>query len=123
MVAVEACGAGWRRPTELNSGALQPRQQVQVWRQGSMTRWHAVVVTWDSISGIPFHRPIDCDSCRTPLPRAGVDSVRLGNPVAAFWKSFGLVMGGFLAMCVAVCPRDAVVALPNKRLTLAARVD
>jgi hypothetical protein len=38
-------------------------------------------------------QPVACDSCRRALPHAAVDSVRLGNPVAGFWKTFGLVVG------------------------------
>jgi hypothetical protein len=64
-----------------------------VWHQGRVERWHTLVVSTDSISGIPYLRPRDCDSCRTILPRAHVDSIRLGNPVAGFWKTVGLVVG------------------------------
>ena len=104
-LAVEACGAGWHQPPELSTGPLAPRQQVQVWRQGSVVRWHSVTVAVDSMSGVPLHPPVECDSCRAAISRASVDSVRLGNPVAAFWKSAGLVAGVFVAYCMARCPR------------------
>ena len=103
VVQAAACGAGWRRPPELTSGPLRPRQQVQVWHQGTNVRWHGVVVGRDSISGIPFHQSLTCDSCRVEWPRAAVDSIRLGNPVGAFWKSVGVFMGGLLAVCVVIC--------------------
>lgn len=69
-------------------------------------RWHALVVATDSISGVPFTRPPACDSCRVAVPRALVDSVRLGNPTAGFWKSVGLGMGLTLAAVVAICRGD-----------------
>lgn len=101
----EACGAGWRQPSEISPGPLSPRQQVQVWRQGTVVRWHAVVLTPDTVSGIPFNRPIDCASCRLGFPRSSVDSLRLGDPVAGVWKSVGLAIGALIAACLAVCPR------------------
>jgi hypothetical protein len=106
LMLAEACDAGWRRPQELSPDSLSPRQQVQVWRQGRTVQWHAVVISADSISGIPYYKPVDCDSCRVAFPRASVDSIRLGDPVAGFWKSVGLVMGVMLAFCAAKCPRD-----------------
>ena len=104
---LEACGAGWHQPADLGAKPLSPRQQVQVWQDGSVARWHALVVTPDTVSGIPYRAPIDCDSCRVAVPRAAVDSVRVGNPVAAFWKTVGLVVvGGVVAMCLIGCPQD-----------------
>lgn len=87
-----ACGAGWHRPARLELGPVSPRQQVQVWSGGSARRWHAVQVGPDSIRGIPYLRPIDCDNCRISLPRASVDSLRLGNPVAGFWSTVAVVL-------------------------------
>src|SRR5512143_637733 len=106
LLAIEACGTGWRRPVEIAPGRLRPRQQVQVWRRGEPQRWHAVVIGQDSISGIPFSRPLECDTCRAALALTDVDSIRLGNTVAGFWKSVALGLGGLLAVCIAVCPRD-----------------
>ena len=105
LVATTGCGAGWHRPAALASGALKPRQQVQVWQGRTVFRWHAVVIGPDTISGLPFYRPTDCDSCRTGLTRATVDSIRLGNPVAGFWKSVALTLGALFAYCYAQCPR------------------
>ena len=103
LLVVQACGAGWRRPSDGSLAAVEPRQQVQVWRDGRAVRWHAVVVSADSISGIAFHRPMDCDSCRTAVPRGTVDSLRFGNPVTAFWNTVGLVVGGTLAVLAFGC--------------------
>ena len=100
---VTGCGAGWHQPAPVPAGALPPRQQVQVWQGGSAVRWHAVRVSGDSVSGIPFLQPTSCDSCRTALPRASVDSIRLGSPVGGFWKTVGLVAGTFVLAGVIYC--------------------
>lgn len=95
---VQACGAGWRSQPDLAPGPVKPRQRAQVWHQGRAEQWHALILSADSVSGVPFVRPTDCDSCRVALPRAQVDSIRFGNPVAGFWKSFGLAYAGMLVI-------------------------
>jgi hypothetical protein len=97
-----ACGAGWRR-ADLQTGVLKPRQQVQVWRGNTATRLHAVVITSDSVSAVPYWRPIECDTCRVQIARAEVDSMRFGNPVAGFWKTVGLVLAIPAAFWVGGC--------------------
>ena len=54
------------------------RQRAQVWRGGRAVVWHAVRVSGDSHSGVPFVHPPSCDSCRIGLPLAEVDSVCAG---------------------------------------------
>lgn len=68
-----------------------------------MARWHGVVVTTDSISGIPFRSALACDSCRLAFPRASVDSIRVGNPEAGFLKSAGLVLSILLTSVLLFC--------------------
>jgi hypothetical protein len=97
------CGAGWHRVATVSPGEWPPRQQVQVWSGTRSYQWHALVVTADSVTGIPFTRPVDCAGCRGDLPRGAVDSVRAGRPVVGFWKSFGLVIGGAVAILALVC--------------------
>jgi hypothetical protein len=92
-LSTTACGAGWRQPAQLTPGPWPARRQVQIWVGPEMARWHGVVIRSDSISGVPFLEPPDCDSCRRVLPLARVDSVRVGNPEAGFWKTLGLVVG------------------------------
>ena len=97
------CGAGWRQPAVVTPSPLPARQQVQVWQHGTSLRWHAVRITDDSISGISYLRPLSCDTCRVSLPRAEVDSFRLGNPVAGFWKGIGLAGASIVVLGVAIC--------------------
>jgi hypothetical protein len=106
------CGAGWRT-TPLATGPLPRRQQAQVWTGGRALQWHALVVAADSISGVPYTRPPGCDSCRVAVPRGSVDSVRLGNPTAGFWKSVGLVMGISFGAALAICGFEPSCQLSN----------
>jgi hypothetical protein len=76
---------------------------VQIWQHGTAQRWHAVRITADTVSGIPFFRPITCDSCRVAVPRTAVDSIRFGNPVVGFWKSVGLAWTGVLVVGMVYC--------------------
>lgn len=98
-----ACGAGWHRIDHHTPAPLPPRQQVQLWSQGHLLRWHAVQWSPDSISGIPFLQPPACDSCRLSLPRFAVDSVRLGDPTGALWRSVGLTFGAMGLAAVVLC--------------------
>jgi len=69
---------------------LQRDKRVQVWvHHGSVHYWHAVIISQDSVSGIPYQvradlasgrpRLIDGDTTRYGLPLAEVDSIRLGR--------------------------------------------
>jgi len=51
---------------------------VWIWRGGLVNKWHAVVITHDSVSGVPYELPLPCDSCRHTLPRSQVDSMDVG---------------------------------------------
>lgn len=76
--------AGWRRASMPYPASFEPRQQVQVWYNGRNVLWHGVELRGDSIRGIPYHRPLDCDSCRLALPLP-VDSLRLGSLERVGW--------------------------------------
>jgi hypothetical protein len=66
---------GWRRRDLTPTPSAHA--EVLIWSRGVVVRWHAVVVTRDSITGIPFRRSASCDRCRRSLPRSAVDSIRL----------------------------------------------
>jgi hypothetical protein len=103
LMLVWGCGAGWHRPRAELPAPLPARQQVQIWRNGVALQWHAVRLTADSVSGISFLQPVQCDSCRVSVPRATVDSLRLGNPVAGFWKTMGLVTAIIFTPAIIYC--------------------
>jgi hypothetical protein len=92
-ISILGCGAGWHQPPRLTPGPWPPRQQVQVWTGRQVIRWHSVALEADSLSGVPFVQPQDCDSCRTWISMGEVDSVRVGNPEAGFLKTMGLLFG------------------------------
>ena len=68
-----------------------------------MDRWHAVVLTDDSVSGVPYLRPTGCDTCRLGRGRADVDSIRVGDPVAGFWRTAALVAVAPLVIVEVAC--------------------
>ena len=93
-----ACSAGWHRIEPVVPSSLPEGQQVQVWQGRERLQLHAIRVEHDSVSGVPFQKPRDCDSCRVSVPNSSVDSVRAGDPTAAFLKSVGLTLGAWLAL-------------------------
>jgi len=62
---------------------LEPSDVVWIWSVGKVEKWHAVVITPDSVSGIPYTMALQCDSCRRSMPRAQVDSLSLGSQTRA----------------------------------------
>jgi hypothetical protein len=96
--ALGGCGAGWHRLEDLTPRALPVRQQVQLWQGRHNRVLHAVTVRDDSVGGVPFHLPPDCDSCRVVIARSLVDSMRLGNQERGALRSLGL---GYVAIGVA----------------------
>jgi hypothetical protein len=72
---------GWHRidfPSQPERG-----RQFQIWSRGTVARWHGVVISWDSLSGIPYNKPLDCDSCRQSIARTEVDSIRAAKASTA----------------------------------------
>ncbi|MDH3458625.1 MAG: hypothetical protein OER90_17435 [Gemmatimonadota bacterium] len=97
LLANGACGAGWRRHAHLPLGRMDPGQQVRVWHDGAAERWHAVVLTQDSVLGVHWLEPRGCDSCRVGLARSEVDSLQVGNPMGGFWRGVGVAVLVILA--------------------------
>jgi len=56
-----------------------------------------------ALRGIPYHRPLACDSCSVVIPRADVDSVRIGDLSNGLWKSVALGVGLFVGAGVVYC--------------------
>jgi hypothetical protein len=103
LLPLWACGAGWHRIEPVVPSTLPQRQQVQVWQGRQRLQLHAVRVDHDSVSGVPFQKPPECDSCRVSMPSASVDSLKTGNPGAGFWKTTGLVVGGMFVLAAIGC--------------------
>lgn len=95
---VSGC-AGWYRIEVPTDTVLARRQQVQIWQGSRSQVLHAVRVRADTVSGIPFFQPLSCDSCLVTIPRAGVDSLRLGNQEGPAIAGIMLpLVGGLLFM-------------------------
>jgi hypothetical protein len=62
---------------EIKPTRLGRDQQVKIWSGDTLSRWHAVVITADSITGVPYKMSTKCDTCRLRLPLDAVDSIRL----------------------------------------------
>src|SRR6266513_4741787 len=90
LLAVGCSGGRWepRRidlplPFEPSGVVFEPSYVVWIWSAGKVEKWHAVVITPDSVSGIPYRMALQCDSCRRSMPRAQVDSMTLGHETGA----------------------------------------
>lgn len=103
VLLLAGCGAGWHRTEPLPDATIPPRDQFLVHHGDSTERWHALQVTGDSVAGIPWLQPIDCDSCRVTLSRTSVDSIRAGHPVAGLWKGYALVVYGPILLLSSLC--------------------
>ena len=57
---------------------IDPGDPVWIWTRGGVEKWRAVVITQDSVSGIPFESSRKCVVCRRSIPRVQVDSMKHG---------------------------------------------
>ena len=103
LLLLTGCGPGWERTDVAPGTALEARDQFLIHHGAVTDRWHAVKISEDSVVGIPWLQPIDCDSCRVALPRASVDSIRAGHPVAGLWKGYGLALFGPPLLLSVIC--------------------
>jgi hypothetical protein len=103
LLLLTGCGPGWHRTDPAPGTALSQRDQFLIHHGDSADRWHAVQISDDSVAGIPWLKPINCDSCRVALPRARVDSIRAGHPVRGLWKGYALAVFGPPAILTAIC--------------------
>ncbi len=101
----------WGRRRVDQPTPIKPSNPVWIWSGGTVEKWHAVVITENSVSGIPYRMPLWCGSCRLSIPRTRVDSMKLGYHTV---PEVVLVGAGALtaltlaeaAVCTVVAPRD-----------------
>ena len=78
LLAVGCSGGRWE-PRRIDLPfPFEPSDVVWIWSAGKVEKWHAVVITPDSVSGIPYTMALECDRCRRSIPRAQVDSMKVG---------------------------------------------
>ena len=78
VLLAAGCSGYWgRRPVDQPT-PVERHDPVWIWSGGEVTKWHAVVITQDSVSGIPFEMSRKCARCRRGIPRVQVDSMKRG---------------------------------------------
>jgi hypothetical protein len=92
------CHSEWRPRLE-EPASIKPADAVRIWSSGTVAQWHAVVITSDSVSGIPYETSLQCDSCRRSMPLVLVDSMKVSHATSA--KTVLIVAGAFAAAFVA----------------------
>jgi len=81
LLAAGCAGGGVWEPRRIDLPyPFEPSDVVWIWSGGRLEKWHAVVTTPDSVSGIPSSTSLECDSCRRSISRALVDSMKVGHP-------------------------------------------
>ena len=105
------CSTGWRRISVADRVAVPGHQQAEVWRRGHVQRLQGLVVSGDSVGGIPFPHTPGCDTCRVAIARTEVDSIRVGDPTTAFWQSALLGVGVAAGVYEVLCLRSNLCGL------------
>lgn len=88
LACVTGCSPGWRSfdPGAAPTPARLPERQVVEFRADSqLVRVHAVRITQDSLSGIPWLEHTSCDSCRISYARARITELKTGSPGQSAW--------------------------------------
>ena len=91
-IATSGCTAWHRRDTALEQAPSATRR-VQIWAHGRGYDLHGLVLRSDSVFGVPYWKPSNCDSCRIGLARQDVDSLRVRED--SYGRNAGLVAAGF----------------------------
>jgi hypothetical protein len=108
LVAVEGCGYWGRRSVDPQTH-IRAGDTVWIWTDGRVVQWHDVVITQDSVAGIPLDMPRHCVACRRTISRSQVDSMKIvyKTGVQKIGEGAGIVAGLLLvevAVCMVVAP-------------------
>src|SRR2546425_11525524 len=82
VLLAAGCRQHWEPPLEQPT-PMKPSDAVLIWSSGTVEKWHGVVITSDSVSGIPFRTSLKCDSCRRSIPLGVVDSMKVRHKTGA----------------------------------------
>ena len=66
---------GWRPLDQFTP--VKPQDVVWIWSGSTVNQWEAVIITQDSVSGVPHEMSLCGDACRRTLPRTQVDSMKV----------------------------------------------
>jgi hypothetical protein len=77
MLSLLASCDGWRGRDGVLGQSLAPRAQVRLWVRGTVHQVHGVRVVGDSVTAVPFIRPLACDSCALRVALHDIDSVQV----------------------------------------------
>jgi hypothetical protein len=107
VLLAAGCGYWGRRPVD-EWTAINRDDPVWIWTNGAVEKWHWVFITQDSVSGIPWKSEMAaghwCTLCRRSIPRARVDSMKLGYKThAQHITEFVGVLGGAIVVEGVVC--------------------
>ena len=105
-VLAVGCHSEWR-PRLDEPASIKPADAVRIWSNGTVAQWHAVVITSDSVSGIPYETSLQCDSCRRSMPMVLVDSMKVRHHTSA--KKTVLIGGVMVVAAVAATLVEAIV--------------
>ncbi len=98
VLLAAGCGQHWEPPLEQPT-PMKPSDAVLIWSSGTVEKWHGVVLTSDSVSGIPYGTSLECDSCRRSIPLVLVDSMKVRHWTPA---KTSLVIAGAVAAALVV---------------------
>jgi len=93
----------WGRRRVDQPTPIAPGDPVWIWTAGGVEKWHAVVITQDSVSGIPFDTSRKCATCRRSIPRVQVDSMKHG------YRTFAEDVTEFVGVLTAAILAEAAV--------------
>ncbi len=102
VVLAVGCAQHWDPRLEQPT-PIKPADAVLIWSSGTVEKWHAVVITSDSVSGIPYGTSLKCDSCRRSIPLGVVDSMKVRHKTGAKDVAVtSLVFAGIVAVGLVV---------------------
>ena len=100
VLLAAGCSQHWE-PRLDQPTPVKASDAVVIWSGGTVEKWHAVVITSDSVSGIPYGTSLECDSCRRSIPLGLVDSMKVSHKTTAKnVAATSLVFAGILAAAI-----------------------
>ena len=103
LLTAEGC---WTRSHRLDQPTpIRCQDTVWIWSGGKGVRWREVIMRHDSVTGIPYHAPRDCDDCRVGIPFSEVDSIVDVRPGVTRYL-VGLAGSAALIYVIVVVPKS-----------------